>query len=248
MKKICYMAVLMFFCFSCFHRNLLYENEPPFVVEFDERIRLELINGNLIEGFIINEQEGFLLIYSYDYGKLLHSGIEAHYIFKGDYQLTGRLEKVNKDWIIIKLTRDGKEVRAKFKRNDLRAIKVPNMNYILTELHIRKEDIKSCEFLCAKEYFYSISHWLNLGDQVLISLRNDGEKRGVVRLITKKSLILRINKISEIDLKWHEIAKIQRIRISSKKLKAKSVIEIIAVFCMFYVIIRGITSINFGLE
>ncbi|MHA2012083.1 MAG: hypothetical protein DRP89_08435 [Candidatus Neomarinimicrobiota bacterium] len=179
-----FLIISIGFLTSCFHRNSIYENGLQFAIESNELVRLKLTDGKLIEGFIVNEGNNFLVFYNRAYKKV----------------------------------------------------------------RIKKEDVKSCEFLCAKEYFYSISHWLNLGDQVLISLRNDGEKRGVVRLITKKSLILRINKISEIDLKWHEIAKIQRIRISSKKLKAKSVIEIIAVFCMFYVIIRGITSINFGLE
>ena len=163
---------------SCFHKNLLCENELQFAIESNELVRLKLTDGKLIEGFIVNEGNNFLVFYN-----------RAH-----------------------------------------------------KKLHIKKEDVKSCELLYTSNYYSSISHWLSPGDRVLVLLKNGKKKEGNLRVVKYDGLVLVINKITTSDIRWDKISQINLITKASGKISIKSIILTVLVFGIFYFVIRVLTS------
>jgi len=163
---------------SCFHKNLSYENELEFAIESNELVRLKLTDVKLIEGFIANERDDFLIFYDHGHEKL----------------------------------------------------------------HIKKEDVKSCELLHTTKFYPSISHWLSPGDKILVLLQNGEGKEGNIRVVKYDGLQLYINKITTSDIRWDKISQINLITKASGRISSKSIILTVLIFGIFYFVIKALTS------
>jgi len=170
-----------------------------------------LKDGTVLEGFLSGVKDNKVVVYHYDYNKLITLKIKLELIFSGGVKFYGRIASICDTSITVVINQNKQEFERMFRREDLKFLKTGNLSRFLKIKYLAKTRIQSCEFISSKLVIDFIKYWIGKNDKIILHLHNGQEKTGIVKALLPDRIILQ-NKRNKIFSKWSMIKRIDLIQ------------------------------------